>query len=43
MNESHFQQPTDEQLSRFVQGDPVAIDAVIRLVLPQLYSWGKRA
>jgi hypothetical protein len=42
MDESHFQQPTLEQLNRFVQGDPVARDAVLCLVLPQLYSWGQR-
>jgi hypothetical protein len=42
MDESVFQQPTPEQLRQFVQGDPLAIDAVIRLVLPQLYRWGIR-
>jgi hypothetical protein len=39
MDESVFQQPTPDHLSAFVQGDPVAIDEVIRLVLPQLYRW----
>lgn len=42
MDESIFQQPTPDQLSAFVQGDPVVIDGVIRLVLPQLYRWALR-
>jgi hypothetical protein len=42
MDESVFQQPTPEQLSSFVQGDSLAIEEVVGIVLPQLYSWGKR-
>src|SRR5260370_41251619 len=42
MDESVFQQPAPEQLNRFVQGDPLAKDEVIKIVLPQLYSWRKR-
>jgi hypothetical protein len=42
MDESIFQQPTPEQLKQFVDGDPIAIDEVIELVLPQLHNWGKR-
>lgn len=38
-NESVFKQPTPEQLAAFVEGDPIAEDAVLRLVLPQLYHW----
>jgi len=39
MHESSFQQPTPEQLVAFVQGEPVAIDEVVHLLLPQLYRW----
>jgi hypothetical protein len=39
MDESVFRQPPPDQLSAFVQGEPVAIDGVICLVLPQLYRW----
>jgi len=42
MDDSVFQQPTAEQLSLFVRGDSLAIDEVVDIVLPQLYSWGKR-
>ncbi len=42
MNESVFDQPTPEQLQGFVEGDPVAIDGVVRLILPQLYRWAVR-
>ncbi|MHB8595789.1 MAG: hypothetical protein ACYDER_03150 [Ktedonobacteraceae bacterium] len=42
MDESVFQQPTSEQLHRFGQGDPLAIDEVVGLVLPQLYTWAER-
>jgi hypothetical protein len=38
-DESVFQQPTPELLAAFVDGDPIAEDAVLRLVLPQLYHW----
>lgn len=36
---SAFQQPTAEQLASFRSGDPLTIDEVIRLVLPQLHRW----
>jgi len=39
MDESSFQQPTDEQLAAFVLGDPVAENEVLQIVLPQLYRW----
>ena len=42
MHESSFQQPTPEQIAAFVQGDPVAIDEVVHLLLPQLYRWAIR-
>jgi hypothetical protein len=42
MDESHFQQPTFEQLRRFVEGDPRARGIVLCLVLPQLCDWGRR-
>src|SRR5262245_35542815 len=39
MAESTFQQPTDQQLEDFVKGDPIIIDKVIHILLPQLYRW----
>src|SRR5689334_1335242 len=39
MNESSFQQPTSEHLAAFVEGDPVVIEEVVRLLLPQLHRW----
>lgn len=39
MADSVFNQPTPEQLDGFVIGDPIAIDEVVRLLLPQLYRW----
>lgn len=42
MDESVFQQPTPEQLDLFVHGDSIAMYEVVELVLPQIYSWGKR-
>ncbi len=42
MDESVFQQPTQEQLKQFVAGDSLAIDEVVELVLPQLVSWAAR-
>jgi hypothetical protein len=39
MSESAFQQPTPEQIAAFVQGDPVVIDEIVHLLLPQLYRW----
>ena len=42
MDESVFQQPTQEQLKQFVVGDPLAMDEVVELVLPQLVSWAAR-
>lgn len=38
-NESTFVQPSPEQLAAFVAGDPVAEDAVLQLVLPQIHRW----
>jgi hypothetical protein len=40
MSDSIFQQPTAIQLEGFVKGDPIVIDEVIHLLLPQLYRWG---
>ncbi len=42
MHESSFQQPTSEQTAAFIQGDPVAIDEIAHLLLPQLYRWAIR-
>lgn len=42
MSDSVFQQPTPQQLAAFVEGDPIAEDEVLRLVLPQLYRWAAR-
>jgi DNA-directed RNA polymerase specialized sigma24 family protein len=42
MHESSFQQPSPEQLAAFVQGEPLAIDEVVHLLLPQLYRWAIR-
>lgn len=39
--ESAFPQPAEEQLKGFVEGDPIAIDAVVRLVLVPLVRWAK--
>jgi hypothetical protein len=39
MKTSVFQQPTEEQLAAFVSGDPLVIDEVVRLLLPQVYNW----
>lgn len=36
---SRFQQPSAEQIADFRAGDPVAIDAVIHIVLPQVERW----
>ena len=38
-NDSNFQQPTPEQLKSFVIGDPIAIDEVVTLLLPQIVRW----
>lgn len=40
MTESVFEQPSADQLSGFVIGDPISIDSVVRLLLPQVYRWG---
>jgi hypothetical protein len=42
MDESAFQQPTPEQLSAFVQGDPIAKDEIAHLLWPQLTRWAWR-
>jgi DNA-directed RNA polymerase specialized sigma24 family protein len=42
MDESTFEQPPPEDLAAFVHGDPVAIDRVMRLVIPQLHRWAVR-
>lgn len=39
MTESVFEQPTPENLNAFVAGDPIAIDHIVRLLLPQIYRW----
>ncbi len=39
MSMSVFQQPTSEQLAGFREGDPIAIDQVVTLVLPQVSRW----
>ena len=39
MDESVFQQPTQEQLMLFVAGDSLVMEEVIKLVLPQLVRW----
>jgi hypothetical protein len=39
MSDSVFQQPTTRQLEEFVKGDPIAIDEVIQIILPQLHRW----
>jgi hypothetical protein len=39
MSDSTFQQPSPEDLADFVDGDPLAIDRVIRLVAAQLCRW----
>jgi hypothetical protein len=39
MDEGAFQQPTPNQLAAFVEGDPIAEEEVLRLVLPQLTRW----
>ena len=42
MSESVFDQPSSEQLDAFVAGDPIAIDEVVRMLLPQVYRWALR-
>jgi len=42
MEEDTLQQPSPELLARFVAGDPIAEDAVLGLVLPQIYRWAVR-
>lgn len=42
MAESSFHQPTTEQLSAFIRGDPIAKNEIVRLVLPQLVRWAWR-
>ena len=42
MGESVFDQPSSEQLDAFVAGDPIAIDEVVRMLLPQVYRWALR-
>lgn len=42
MTASAFVQPTAEQLAAFRDGDPVAVDAVITLMLPQLQSYARK-
>jgi|SRR5581483_1232253 len=43
MDDSVFEQPTPDQLSAFVQGDPIAKDEVVSVMLPQLYRWARNA
>lgn len=42
MDEGAFQQPTPEQIVSFVEGDPIAEDDVLQIVLPQLYRWATK-
>lgn len=42
MKESNFPQPTAEQLAGFREGDPVAINEVVELVLPPILRWAWR-
>ena len=39
MDEGAFQQPTPEQIAAFIDGDPIAEDDVLGIVLPQLVRW----
>ncbi|GCF11397.1 RNA polymerase sigma factor [Dictyobacter arantiisoli] len=39
MNESQFPQPSPEQLEGFQEGDPLAINEVVELVLASLLRW----
>jgi len=39
MPKNALDQPTPEQLHGFITGDPIAIDEVVCLLLPQLYRW----
>ncbi|MBE7433133.1 MAG: hypothetical protein HS100_04405 [Anaerolineales bacterium] len=39
MDNSVFNQPTPEQLNAFVVGDPIAINEVVELLLPQIVRW----
>lgn len=39
MKGSNFPQPTDEQLAGFREGDPIAINEVVELVLPPILRW----
>ncbi|MBZ0285245.1 MAG: hypothetical protein K8L97_31215 [Anaerolineae bacterium] len=41
MDESKFPQPTSAQLDGFVNGDPIAIQESIELLLPPLIRWAK--
>jgi hypothetical protein len=36
---SRFQQPSAQQIAGFREGDPVAIDEVVSIVLPQIARW----
>lgn len=40
-SESTFPQPTADQLKAFVEGDPIAIDEVMTLILIPLVRWAK--
>lgn len=42
MDESAFHQPTAQQIQGFVEGDPIAVNVVVRTVLPQIYRWALR-
>jgi DNA-directed RNA polymerase specialized sigma24 family protein len=39
MKESNFPQPSSEQLASFQEGDPLAANAVVELVLPSIQRW----
>lgn len=42
MQDSNFEQPSPELLRAFVAGDTFAEDAVLQIVLPQLYRWAQK-
>jgi hypothetical protein len=42
MDESVFQQPTPEQLTAFVNGDPVVRNDIMVALLPPFYRWSKQ-
>lgn len=43
MKESVFQQPSSQDLAGFREGDPLAMDRVLVLMIPQLLRWAWRS